>query len=245
MIIHGAAQGTEEWYQARTGVITASRFKDVIAFSPDKWKVIRKTGTVLRSFDNEKAASALAVDKGFIAEHHPGKSLQARNDYMLELANEILTETLDDDAEFSSFWMDRGKRLEPEARKWYEFITGNEVKEAGLIYLNKRRRIGASVDGLIGDDGNAEIKCLKRFNHTRILLSDEVPQDYLDQIQGQMLVTGRPWCDFIAYHPGAYIEGYIQRVERNENYIKYLHFRLAQFIEELDEIIGKLKLMAT
>ena len=101
------------------------------------------------------------------------------------------------------------------------------------------------MDGLIGKDGNAEIKCLKRINHTQILLSDEVPQEYIDQIQGQMLVTGRGWCDFIAYHPGAYIEGYVQRVERNEPFIKYLHFRLKEFISELDEMVSKLKLMAT
>jgi predicted phage-related endonuclease len=186
----------------------------------------------------------LAAEKGLTGKFCPGKSLLARDNYMAELAEEILTGLLDDDAQFSSFWMNRGNEIEPTARKWYAFITGNQVKEAGLIYFDESRRIGASVDGLIGDDGNAEIKCLKRFNHTKILLSDEVPQEYLDQIQGQMLVTGRAWCDFIAYHPGAFIEGYIQRVERDKPYIANLQFMLDKFLVELEEMVAKLRLMA-
>jgi predicted phage-related endonuclease len=132
--------------------------------------------------------------------------------------------------------MTRGNELEPLARKYYQFESGHKVVETGLI-MTDAQDCGASLDGLVGDDGTIEIKCLKRINHTRIVLADEVPEDYLPQIQGGLKITGRAWCDFVAFHPEAPVDGYIIRVERDENMIGALSLALSRFHDQVNRYI--------
>jgi len=49
-------------------------------------------------------------------------------------------------------WTIRGNELEPEARKLYSFITGNDVEEVGFCTM-KSILTGASPDGLVSDSG--------------------------------------------------------------------------------------------
>jgi hypothetical protein len=240
MIIHGAEQGSLAWFEARTGVVTSSRFGDVQAVKPEAWRVVRPSGTSVKLFNNPRDALDLVKEKAklnYSIEKVPEKSLLAREDYMLELASEIVTGVLDDDADFETFWMRRGHELEPKARLWYEFITGVEVQQAGLIYSDETRRVGASVDGLIGDEGNAEIKCLKRFNHLRAILEEEIPERFIAQIQGQMWVTGRAWCDFISFHPSGHVVGWFARVVRDPEYMRLLDAAVPRFVEDLDALV--------
>lgn len=241
MRITNYEQGSPDWHHARCGVRTASRFGDVMAISPEKWRVVRSTGTLVKVFDSAEAANDAAGTK-YIVEHVPAEPLKAYNDYLLEQAQEIITGVFDEADGWSSFWTDRGLELEPRARKYYEFITGNTSTECGLI-LTDDGSAGASVDGLVGDDGQNEIKCLKRTNHVEILLADEVPEKFIPQIQGQLFVTGRKWCDFISYHPDAHIQGFIKRVERDEVYIARLKSALDRFNKDLDAMIERLLAM--
>lgn len=165
---------------------------------------------------------------------------KTRQDYLLEKANEIITGVPCGEA-FVSTWMERGTELEPQARAFYEFVTGNEVSQAGLIYRDESRRVGASVDGLINDDGNQEIKCPKLTTHLRYILDGELPREYIAQVQGQLLVTGRDYCDFISYHPGAFRQGFILTVERDEKYIKQLQSELDRALEEIEQLTERFK----
>jgi predicted phage-related endonuclease len=54
----------------------------------------------------------------------------------------------------------------------------------------------------VGDQGLIEIKSPRQKNHLRSLLSDEVPAEYVPQVQTGLAVTGRAWCDYISYAPG-------------------------------------------
>ena len=54
--------------------------------------------------------------------------------------------------------MSRGNKLEPDVRKWYEKYMKCTVDEVGLAVPKWDRRIGGSVDGLVGKDGIIEIK---------------------------------------------------------------------------------------
>jgi len=73
---------------------------------------------------------------------------------------------------------------------------------------------GGSPDGLISDEGGLEIKCCSPGVHTGYLIADKVPTEYSLQILGILLVTGRKWWDFLAYHPD--IKSLIVRTYRND-----------------------------
>lgn len=62
--------------------------------------------------------------------------------------------------------------------------------------------IGASPDGLVGDAGLIEIKSRRQRFQVETWATGEVPPEYMLQIQTQLFVTGRDWCDFISISPG-------------------------------------------
>jgi putative phage-type endonuclease len=100
---------------------------------------------------------------------------------------------------FKSDYMERGHELEPLAIEAYETYSFSTVTNGGFCELNEW--IGASPDGFVGDDGQIEIKCPAYNTFIDYLMSQKVPSEYSYQIQGQLYITGRKWCDFVAYHP--------------------------------------------
>lgn len=130
-----------------------------------------------------------------------------------------------------SGWMQRGTEMEPEARAFYEFEADAEVTETGFVYLDERRLIGCSPDGLVGDDGLVEIKCPSPGVHVSYLIDAKLPTAYIPQVQGCLWVTGRQWCDFISYHPE--IEPLIVRARRDEPYIAKMAVLVEAFVEAM------------
>jgi putative phage-type endonuclease len=100
---------------------------------------------------------------------------------------------------FKSEYMERGHELEQAAREAYELQSFNTVKDGGFFEYSEW--VGASPDGLVDDDGQIETKCPAYNTFIDYILSGKVPTEYIPQIQGQLFVTGRKWCDFIAFHP--------------------------------------------
>lgn len=192
-------QGTEEWFAARSGIVTASEF-----------------------------ATVLAKGRGC------GESVTRRK-YMLTLAGEILTGQIADKWEGNRH-TERGKLLEGEAREAYSIITGNDPKQVGFI---RRGRAGASPDSLVGEHGLLEIKTKLPHLQLELLESGEVPSEHIAQIQGQLWVTGRAWCDFVSYWPGLPV--FIKLVTRDESYIARLSVAVAEFVGEVDSIVAKYK----
>jgi putative phage-type endonuclease len=96
-------------------------------------------------------------------------------------------------------WMQRGHDLEPDARERYELENLVIVSNGGFWEFNKY--VGASPDGLVGDDGLIEIKCPKASTMEQYIDEGRLPSTYKWQVYGQMLCTGRQWVDFVAYHP--------------------------------------------
>ena len=246
MIVTHYEQGSPDWHHARCGVRTASRFGDVMAMKPEQWRVLAAGGSTKKVCATREEADeivASAVKAVYTVEHEPEVPYAAYQEYLLEQACEIITGVFDDGQDVSTFWIDRGHELEPDARRYYEFVTGRRSEECGLI-LTDDRQVGASVDGLVDEDpegpGQNEIKCLKRTNHTRIVLEDKVPDAFIPQIQGQMFVTGRAWCDFIAYHPTAPVPGFIRRVYRDEVYMARLQKCLDRFNADLSAMVERL-----
>jgi len=86
--------------------------------------------------------------------------------------------------------------------------------------------IGASCDLLVGSDGVGEIKCpFDESVHIMTLLAGAMPSSHYPQVQGEMLVACRPWCDFISFDPrqeDPLRRLFVQRVFRDDAYIDWL-----------------------
>lgn len=164
-----------------------------------------------------------------------GENTQGYKDAIYKVAFERLTNTSPES--FTNEYMQRGNELEPEARAWYEFEKNVEVIKAGFFEYNDW--IGASPDGLVGDSGLIEIKCPKFSTMMDYLIKKELPKTYFHQVHGQLLVTDRQWCDFIAYHPS--LPKLVLRVEREKKIDDEILDKLFRAIKEVEQIITKLK----
>jgi len=173
-------------------------------------------------------ASSSSFDK--IITPSTGKASTQAVAYRHKLLAEWLTgkpvESLD-----GMHWIDRGTETEPEARAYYEMESGCEVEEVGLIFLDKRRLIGCSPDGLVAPDGGLEIKCPAPHTHLGYWLDGRLPTAYVPQVQGAMWVTGRKWWDFLSYHPD--MEPLIVRVKRDEAYIAKMKVVIEAFVAKM------------
>lgn len=157
-----------------------------------------------------------------------------------KLAYEIFTgETAGDF--FQSDWMERGAELEDEARANYELITDNAVTQVGFVTDDKGR--GCSPDGLVGDDGCIEIKCLKPDNYMAAMIKWEtekaIDDKYIPQVMGQMMIAQRSWCDLIFYCPKCPLV--IATLKPNQKYMETLDGALDSIIETRDMALGLLK----
>lgn len=102
-------------------------------------------------------------------------------------------------SEYKNSQMQRGNDFEDKARMIYELETGEEVKQVTFVELNKF--VGASPDGLVGEHGLIEIKNHNDEVFLQLVLDKKIDKKYLDQMQMQMYVTGRQWCDYFGFNP--------------------------------------------
>lgn len=133
--------------------------------------------------------------------------------------------------------MEQGKIREESARPWYEDWHKCDVKQVGFLTTDSGK-VGCSPDGLIGDDGGLEIKCPSPQVHVKYLLANEVPDEYLAQVHGSMLVTGRPWWRFMSYRPK--FPALVIQVNRDEEIQAKLKDALDVFIDKLDRAFDRL-----
>jgi putative phage-type endonuclease len=138
---------------------------------------------------------------------------------------------------------ERGIELEPQARSLYELETNATVKEVGFITNDEISSVaGASPDGLVGEDGLLEIKCFDDAKHFKMtILGVEIESQYMWQMQMQMLITGRKWCDFLAYNPNFEKSLLIKRVEADEEMQKQIVEGLKKGKELIDEVKSKMQ----
>jgi hypothetical protein len=140
----------------------------------------------------------------------------------------------------NSFAMEQGAILESEARPFYEFEFSQPVQVVGFC-TSDDGRIGCSPDGLIGETGGLEIKCPQPATHLKYLLGGELPKEYRAQVQGAMLVTGRPAWTFMSY--SRQFPPLVLRVERDTAAQEVLKSALEIFLEKFDEKLALVSAM--
>lgn len=133
--------------------------------------------------------------------------------------------------------MANGTNMEPEARDWYAMAhPERDVQQVGFC-VDESGRFGCSPDAMVGEDGVLELKCPMGKTHVGYLRNGELPADYRPQVHGHLIVTGRPWVDFVSYCPG--LPAFIIKVTPNE-YTAKLRASLDEFWNEYQSVLGKL-----
>ena len=214
-------QRSEEWYEARCGLVTASAIKNLIAVGPPAPQTVgcptcealpnhpcvsvaRKTPTPIKTAHDSRAHKALELPPTYTtADNDTSRGLIAT------LAAERITGETDET--YVNADMERGILYEPVIRARYAEVRKVAVKEVGFAVrtFDTGARLGASPDGLVGDDGGIEIKAPRAKGQIATVLADEVPAGYMAQVQASLLVTGRTWWDYVQAAAGCI---YIKRV---------------------------------
>lgn len=168
----------------------------------------------------------------------------ARRNYRAKLVVERLTGKVVESG-FKSAAMQQGTEREPLARSAYEIATGNMVQEVGFM-VDDMHQAGCSPDGLIGDDGLLEIKCPELAAHLDYLRIKSEPPAYTAQIQGQLWISGRQWCDFVSFNPDypEHLQLIVRRIHRNEAQITSLQLAVAMFMQEVREEVESVQRLA-
>jgi len=154
------------------------------------------------------------------------------------LAERILGKPLDRFQDAKPYWMERGNELEADAEQTYEFMFDCTTKKAGFCTLDDGSA-GCSPDRFVGEDGLLEIKCPAPWTHVANLVAEKIDNSYIPQVQGQLYVTGRKWCDWFSYHPD--MTPSCIRIERDEEYIAKLDTALKEFARKMNAQMETLK----
>jgi hypothetical protein len=125
--------------------------------------------------------------------------------------------------------MQRGADMEDEARTDYAFLNPDaQITRVGFI---RNSKAGCSPDALVDSNGMLEIKT----TYPDLLLEHhnkgEFPTEHKPQVQGQLWVAEREWCDLAVYWPG--VRSFIIRVHRDEDYIKEIEKAVDDFNAEV------------
>lgn len=169
-----------------------------------------------------------------------------RANYMVKMLCEILSG--EPVLGFKSKYMDDGNEREPKARALYKAITGSTVEQVGFHYIEEEKH-GSSSDGLVGKDGLFENKNVIPAEQVRLLTTGKIKSEYLKQMQDQMYVYERKWCDFVQTCFGDEELGTLPdkhkvkiiRIERDDQMILSIRKEVAFFHHDLRELIKKLE----
>lgn len=167
-----------------------------------------------------------------------GAPSETRKKLMYALAAETIT------GEHVPTWdgnkhTERGHVMEPQVRDLYMATSAFDCKQVGFI---RRGRIGCSPDTLVGDEGLLEIKTKLPHLQIEAVIAGVLPSEHVAQVQGQLYVTGRQWCDFRSYWPG--LPELRVRVYRVADYMANLSTELHRFIAELDALVERIRWMS-
>ena len=167
----------------------------------------------------------------------PGAS---RANYLAQLVTERLTGTPTES--YKSPAMDWGIEQEAAARAAYSARMGVLVDEVDFVD-HPILEAGASPDGLVGEDGLIEIKCPNTATMLEYIEDRAIPQKYRLQMQWQLAVTGRKWCDFVAYVPRLpeHLQLLVIREPRNEGLIGEIMAEVIRFLNEVRTKVDSLK----
>lgn len=127
-------------------------------------------------------------------------------DFFLSLISEDTDEEEEEEEEVESSNTKHGLTMEEIILECYQLLTGHKTRDSGF-WMSKDRilqdLIGSSPDAVVVDDENKDIGlCEFKAPIFRMYKKENsvhgIPRHYMAQIQGQLAITGLPWCNFLA-----------------------------------------------
>lgn len=182
----------------------------------DEWELARK-GRVTASM----------IDKVLA-----GKSTKGRFEYMMNLVMDL--EGISDFKDEAP-WFKRGKEMELDALGWYQNETGEIIERTGFVLHDTYNWFGCSTDGLVRSDGIVEVKFRTTPATFEIARTKPLSRAYDYQMQAQMCICDRRWCDYVNYfrnESGSKEQGHIRRIERDDGKIRELDQAALLFWQE-------------
>ena len=195
----------------------------------DEWKTAR-LGHVTAS----NVADVMAKGKG-------DSEAVTRHKYKMRLlAERIAINPMFDT--YTNSAMEWGIEQEQYACIAYEEYRGVLVDKTGFWLHPLIKWLGVSPDRLVGDEGLLEVKCPNSTTHLDYIMSNKVPAEYVKQIQCQLWVTNRQWCDFVSFDSRLRKNNqlFVVRVERDVDLIAEMELEVVRFLAEIDQLIIKL-----
>lgn len=140
-----------------------------------------------------------------------------------------------------SFAMQRGSELEPMALQAYADATGATLTKPGFVF-HATLKFGGSPDAITSDGICVEVKCPNSWDQWSKARKGDIG-DYLDQVQGQLCVTGLSRCDLVIFDdrmpPDLALT--IHQVFRDESAISRIEQRVAEFNRAVDAEVDALQ----
>lgn len=244
-------QGGKLWHLSRAGVVTASMYSEIrkvvdgltdqqLIFVNEILKGASKEVAAERANYKTKPKITSRVERALDGEKI-GDYTSAAKDYAFRLAVERITgQPLD--GGFSTWAMQRGNELEPEARLLHEQRIGVMIEHAGFV-KSLCGRFGASADGLIAPEGGSEYKCLVDPARMRQVIVEQDLSEFMDQMQGGMWITGRKWWHYGLYCPDLKEAGkdlILHHVARDDEYIAALEADIVEFDRYVEHCKAKI-----
>lgn len=144
--------------------------------------------------------------------------------------------------------MDRGMRLEDEARVAFETETGKKIEQVGICVHDDYPDIINSPDGLI-KNGNkyteaVEIKCLNSATHIKAYVEGQVPDEYEAQkLQYFIVNPDLQKLYFVFYDPRFTTKPFfyltVEREEVKDLVKRYFEYQVEQ-IQDINAIVESL-----
>lgn len=160
----------------------------------------------------------------------------------LELAKEILAERLTGESvrHYVTDAMQWGIDQQGSAIDAYEAHTGTLVKRLNYVTIPHPRidNLAASPDGMIGGDGLVEVKCPTTTTFVDWRLAGVLPEEHRPQMLLQCAITGRKWCEFVAFDSrirgGLEAQLFIRRLTPTAEEIAAIEAEAEAFLAEVD-----------
>lgn len=213
MKVENCVQGTQAWFDARNGRVTASRVKDVMGY-------LKQT----------KAEAEAGIRR----------ESQKRADYRTELIAETMRgEAIPHYVSDAMRW---GQEQELLAATEYELQSPLDVSSVGFVYHPAIDRAGASPDRLVGPNGLLEIKCPETTTHLEWAEAGVVPVEHRAQMLFQMQCCERDWCDFMSFDSriGKRYQKFIVRLHADEEQMEAIDDEVIRFLAEVDQQMVRL-----
>lgn len=242
-------QRSPEWRQARLGNVTGSdakkAFYDIGISDVNRlFREINSTKSISKAIkESQDYQDFIKRDRFELFTEYgqrppePGPRVQYRR---LKVAERLTGMDAEPEGGFITHDMKWGIISERMAKSMYALETGNLVAEAPFM-LHPTLRAGASPDGFVTEAstgllGVIECKCLRSHNQLYdVIRKGQVPEEFMVQIHMEIWISGRDFCDFIAYDsrlPKG-LEIFVKRVERDDEYIEnVLEPEIRRFLDD-------------